>query len=307
VVVQGPPVLLMHVAKGATTLRELQLGTQGDGTDGRDLSILAQHIFGLKVQEMAWSRPDNNLWLRLGDGSLACMTYHYEHGIVGARRQPLPEGWTCESICCSPDPDGADRLTAALMRVKPGVGVQRAHCVLAPREDGMFLDIASFYAGAPVSTVAGLNHFEGEAVGVLADGAFIDGLVVSGGGVTLPAPASHIFVGQKMLRQFKSLPFDPNRDGLPVAKVSRPSHAYVVLGCVEAVVRAEPQDEPDERAIPEEIVIQRRPGDTVPVVRRKRAKVALGSGADRDVRVIVESDKPFDLKVFALRPVYETP
>lgn len=307
VVVQGPPILLIHAAKGGTTVRELQLAAQGDGTAGRDLSILSQHVWGLGIVTWAWSRPDNNLWVQLADGSLACLTYHFEHGVLGVRRQPLPGGWKVEDLCCSPGPDGADRLTVAAWRDKPGVGLQRAHAVLAPRADAMFLDFAETYVGAPTATVSGLDHFNGEAVGVLADGAFIDGLSVSGGTVTLPDPASSIAVGLRLLRRFKSLPFDPDRDGLPIAKVSRATECYVVLGCVEAMVRAEPQDEPDARPIPGTLVLQRRAEDTVPVVRRKRQKVALGSGADRDVRVIIETDKPFDLQVYALRPLYETP
>lgn len=304
-VVQGPPSLILHVAKGGTVLRELTLGGGGDrDAIGRDLSILAQHVFGRGVAEMAWSRPDNNIWIQLRDGGLACMTYHQEHGVLGVRRQPIAGGWAVESVATAPDPNGQDVLHVAAVRFKGGAP-QRAHFTLAPRSDGMFMDCADFYEGSPVSTVSGLSHLEGETVGVLADGAFVGDLVVTAGAITLETPASSIFVGQRMLRRFKNLPFDPDRQGNPLAKKGRPSHVYVVLGCVEAKVFSQAQDEPDERIVPADEVIQRRPGDAVPILRRKRAKVALGAGADRDVRVIVETDKPYDLAIYAIRPVYE--
>lgn len=306
VLVQGPPSAILQVARGGQTLRELVLGGNSSTSlgDGRDLSILSQHIWGLGAVETAWSRPDNNLWVRLADGSLACLTYHREHGVVGIRRQPFTGGWVAEGICTSPDPDGRDRLHVAALRDKGG-SPQRANFVLSPRADGVFLDCAELYEGAPATVISGLDHFDGETVAVLADGAYIEGEVVSGGSITLAEAASRVIVGQNMLRSFKSLPFDPRQDGGVLAKKGRPSHVWLVLDCVHAVVRAAPEDEEDDRAIAEEIVIQRRPTDTVPVVRRKRVKVFLGSGADRDTRLFVETFQPFDLGIFAVRPVHE--
>ncbi|PZQ57979.1 MAG: hypothetical protein DI570_18935, partial [Phenylobacterium zucineum] len=307
VVVQGPPPSLLFVARGGTTYRELTLGPVGDGdSNGRDLSILAQHIFGVGVKDHAWVRPDNQAWLLLKDNTLACLTYHREHGVLGARRQPLPEGWFAESLCAVPDVNGQDQLHVAAVRLKAG-SPQRAHLQLARRTEGLFLDIAELYQGAATTTIGGLGHFEGEVVFALADGAEVRDLTVASGQITLPHAASKVLVGRPLRRFFKSLPFDPERDGRPIAKDSRPVAAYLSMKCVHAVVRAEPQDEPDDRYIPQDEVIQRRPEDAVPVLRRKRAKVTLGAGADKDVRVIVETDAPYDLQLFGLRCVYETP
>lgn len=307
VLVQGPPSVVLHVARGGTTLRELTLGGGVDGgVDGRDLSILAQHVFGLGVRQMAWSRPDNNLWLRLANGALACMTYHREHGVIGVRRQPIGDGWAVESICTAPDAEGRDRLHVAAARVK-NEALQRAHFVLARREEGLFLDGADSYAGAPTTTLTGLAHREGESLRVVGDGADLGFKTVVSGAITLDAAVSTAQVGEPMVRRYKSGIFDPRRDGLTLAKRSRPSHVFVSLKGVEAVVRAEVQDAPDDRQTPTETVIQRRPGDAVPVVRRKRVKVFLGAGADADARVIVETTAPYDIQMFSIRPVYESP
>lgn len=305
VVVQGPPVLLLHVARGGQTLRELQLSGGVIEPGGRDLSVLAGHIFGLGVKEMAWSRPDNNLWLRLADDSLACLTYHFEHGVLGARRQPLAGGWKVEGLCTSPDPNGRDRLHVAAYRTKSG-SAQRAHFVLAPREDGVFADCAQQYAGAATTTISGLSRLAGEAVVVVADGAKVTGRTVSGGGtITLPAAATAVTVGLPLQRRFKSLPLDPGRDGGMTGKKTRPTHCWVSLRCAEATVKAEPEDDPDGATIYSETVSSRRPSDVIPVVRRKREKVFLGSPADRDIRIVVETSEPFDLVIDALRYVVD--
>lgn len=308
-VVQGPPSLILHVAKGGSTIRELMLGGGGErDAVGRDLSILSQHVFGLGIVDWAMSRPDNNIWIQLASGGLACLTYHYEHGVLGVRQQPMPGGWVVESLCCASDAGGRDRLHVAALRVKAGVGVQRAHFVMADRDrDPMFMDCADTYSGSPTTAVSGLAHLEGEDVWVLGDGALYGPVTVSGGAVSWDTPASNVVVGLPLLRRFKSLAFDPNRDGLGMSRKSRPVAASLVMAGVEAVARSEAQNELDTRVVPFERILQRRPTDTVPVVRRHRARITLGGGADSDTRVIVETDKPYDLQLFALRPVYETP
>lgn len=307
VVVQGPPSLILHVAKGGKDIRELQLGGSDQYAQGRDLSILARHITGEGVVEMAWSRPDNNVWLRLTSGNLACLTYHYEHRVLGFRRQPMANGWVAESICCTPDANGQDVLHVAAVRVK-GSTVQRAHFVMANRDtEAMFLDCADSYAGPPTTIIGGLEQQEDERLWAVSGGAVTGPHVVTGGQIVLPSPVTNVIIGNPMRRYYKSLAFNPRGDGFTVGKRSRPTSVYVVLGCVEAEVYSEAQDEPDDRPVQREKVVQRRPGDAVPVVRRKREKVTLGSGADRDVRVIVETDSPYDLKLFATRPSYETP
>lgn len=302
VVVQGPPILLLHVARGGQTLRELQLSGGVIEPEGRDLSILSQHVFGLGVLEMAWQRPDNILWLRLADDSLAALTYHFEHGVLGVRRQPLAGGWKVEGLATSPDPDGRDRLHVAAYRDKDGSD-QRACWVLSPRTAGVFIDSALQYSGSPATTISGLGRLEDEAVTVLADGAAVTGKTVNGGSITLDEPASEVTVGLPLQRRFKTLALDPARDGSATGKKARITHGWVSFRCAEATVSAEPEDDPDETTVYFETISSRRPGDLVPVVRRKRDKVFFGTNADRDVRIVVETAAPFDLIIDAIRYV----
>lgn len=301
VVVQGPPAILLHVARGGKTLREIQLAPN-QAAGGRDLSLLGQHLFGLGVIEMAWTRPDNVLWLRLADGSLAAFTYHIEHGVMGVRRQEIAGGWLAESLCAAPGPDGRDRLTVGVTRTKDGVA-QRAHLVLALREDGVFMDLAERYQGGAVSSITGLGHLNGETVRVVVAGSVLTEGPVAGGAIALPEPVTDAWVGVKLRRRFVSLPLDPQGPGSMLARPARPVKARVVLDCVEASVGVEPLD-PVEPAQLFEVVTTRRPSDVAPTVRRARDGVTFAAGTDRDNRVVVDTDQPYDLVIHAVAPVF---
>lgn len=55
------------------------------------------------------------------------------------------------------------------------------------------------------NTITGLDHLEGEAVAVLADGNVVDDLVVSGGTITLASPAAVVHVGLPYRAHIKTL------------------------------------------------------------------------------------------------------
>ena len=60
----------------------------------------------------------------------------------------------------------------------------------------------------PVTNVTGLDHLEGEAVKVLADGNVVNGLTVTNGGITLPLAASRIIVGIGYKSTARNLPMN---------------------------------------------------------------------------------------------------
>jgi hypothetical protein len=300
VLVQGPPTRVLHMARGATVLRELTIGPD-QGTEGRDLSILAQHIFGVGVVEMVWQQPDSNLWMRLSDGSLAVMTYHIEHGVLGARRQLLGGDWIAESLTVSPDDEGHDRLHLAVVRTVDGV-VQRQHWVMARRSEDVWTDGTVLYEGTATTTVTGMTWANGETLTCVGDGAKIgDGLMISAGVATLPTAASSIAIGYPLVRRYVSLPLDLGGPGSELGRTQKVSQCIVILGCVSAELGVENQDEP-ETVQPFEQLSSRRPGDGTPVLRRVRANVTVNAGADRDPRIVIQSDEPWDLQLYALRP-----
>lgn len=73
--------------------------------------------------------------------------------------------------------------------------------------DQMPLPVApgSWTLTVPVSSVSGLNHLEGMKLDGLVDGGVVQGLLVTGGAVTLPTPGSQVTLG---------LPFKPQLQGM---------------------------------------------------------------------------------------------
>lgn len=61
------------------------------------------------------------------------------------------------------------------------------------------------YFRVPVSTVTGLDHLEGKAVSILADGNVVTGRTVTNGAVTLPRPFSRIHVGLRYTSDIETL------------------------------------------------------------------------------------------------------
>lgn len=70
------------------------------------------------------------------------------------------------------------------------------------------LTSGNWMMATPVTTLSGLSHLEGQTVQALADGQVIDGLVVSGGAVTLPQAASYVTVGLNFQCKLQTLYLD---------------------------------------------------------------------------------------------------
>ncbi|HUW16347.1 MAG TPA: hypothetical protein VMW94_04655, partial [Actinomycetes bacterium] len=71
--------------------------------------------------------------------------------------------------------------------------------------DAYYVDCGLTYSGASTTSVAGLDHLEGEAVSYLADGVAGTG-TVTGGALTLTTAATEVHVGLGFTVQIKTLP-----------------------------------------------------------------------------------------------------
>lgn len=291
--IEGPPPAILHVLRSRKTLRELKVSPDLS-VESRNLSILAHHIFDRGVAAMAWQQARNIVWLQLDDGGLAAMAYDMEQQVVAATRQPLPEGWSVESLDCASAPGGGDVLMMTVRRTK-GETIQRRVWLLAERSERMFMDGAQRYLGAPVTTVSGLDHYEGETVTILADGGRVSDREVVDGTVTLPSPASDVVIGQRLGREFESLPLDMEGTGSTNARTTIPTHATVILTAAEATVGTTREGSADT-------VRARAPDDlTGPVEKRLRKRIGIGNGSGRDERLVIRSNAPFDLVLHAYR------
>lgn len=197
----GSEVLFARASGGGVTAAAYQ--EERRGYTGRDLSILAQHLFtGGTVIDWAYcAEPDGLLWAVRSDGALLSLTYDPALGMC-AWAQHETDGLV-KAVCSIPE-DGRDVLYLVVQR-RTGLGLTRtvvermASRVVSDPHTAICLDSArkvEMPGGTATSSVTGLSHLAGREVTALADGNVVTPLTVSDAGkVSLPAPAQKVVVG----------------------------------------------------------------------------------------------------------------
>lgn len=197
-----PPVVINSTAlylqeKGAR-IRDLGYEFSSDKYTGNDLSLMSEHLFeGYEVTSMAYSaEPFSILWCVRSDGMLLGLTYQREHQVWGWHKHTTDGEF--ESVAVISE-SGRDAVYVIVKRTINGA-TKRYVERMEPRfvddaVNAFCVDSGLSYNGSPVTTVTGLDHLEGKAVAVLADGYTVDNKTVTGGSITLSRAASVIHVG----------------------------------------------------------------------------------------------------------------
>ena len=100
--------------------------------------------------------------------------------------------------------------------------------------DAWFVDCGLQYDGAPAGTVSGLDHLEGKAVAVLADGNVVEGCTVSGGAIILDATYSKITVGLPYTADLETLNLELATQAGPTVQGRMKKIAQVTVRAKEA-------------------------------------------------------------------------
>ncbi|MGX1353367.1 hypothetical protein AB7M49_006988 [Bradyrhizobium elkanii] len=216
-IVVGNTVLFAQRSGGV--VRDFSFEFAQDSFVGRDLTILARHLFENKrIKAWAYAQaPYSIVWVILDDGSLVSLTYLREH-----------EVWAWTRHASGPNDDaifedviviGEGNEDVPYFIVKRTIAgssrryIERLHTrVFASVEDAFFVDCGLSYVGAPKATFAGLDHLNGQAVVALADGNVIRnltvGAVTGGIGVKLPNTASKVHIGLPIEATLETLGLD---------------------------------------------------------------------------------------------------
>ena len=292
---------LMFVTITGKTLREIGVDPN-QGTMGQDHSYLAQHIAARNFALIKWTKtPANNLWVQLGDGGLACYTYHVEQQVMGWTRQLLPQGLTVLDMAVLPSASGAyealwitalsPTLGKLLLRMSdPGVG--------------LYMDVATSWSGPASNAIPAPTVLNGDPVDVLADGAWYPGVVVTGGQVNLPngATASTAQVGFTFPVAFTSLKLDlRNLFGGALLQTQRITEALVDVLTVLCTISGDNETWPGED-------LSSRLAFDVPgaVARRFTRRVTIvqdesSESDDHDPRISIAEQSPDTLTLYAIR------
>lgn len=216
-IVVGNTVLFAQRSGGV--VRDFSYEFAQDGFVGRDLTILARHLFENKNIK-AWGyaqAPYSIAWVVLDDGSLVSLTYLREHEVWAWTRHQSGPGNNAVFEDVNVIGEGNEDVPYFL--VKRTIGgvpkryIERLHTrVFATISDAFFVDSGLTYSGSPVTVITGLDHLNGQEVVALADGNVVRnvtvGAVTGGVGVVLQNAASKVHVGLPMEASLQTLNLD---------------------------------------------------------------------------------------------------
>jgi hypothetical protein len=294
---------LMFVTITGKTLREISVDPS-QGTIGEDHSYLAQHIASRNFARIKFTKsPSNNLWAQLGDGGLACYTYQVEQQVKGWTSQLLPLGLTVTDMAVTPSYFNFETLW--VVASSPSIG--KVLLQLSDPPSGLYMDVANNWfapGGVPTNTIAVKPLLNGQAIDVLADGAWYANLLVTGGQVTLPAGVTALSGtwGLTYPVAFTSLKLDlRNLYGGALLQAQDITEALVDVETVLCTVNGGNPNWPGED-------VSTRLASDVPaaVARRvtKRVTIVQNESSetdDHDPRITITEQSPYPFVLYAIR------
>lgn len=221
----------LFVQRQGRKVRELTYSFEKDGWVAPDLNILASHITDGEILETAFQQqPDAIFWCVTGAGKLIGMTYERDQNVVGWHRHETVGEF--ESVATIYGGSGADEVWFSVKRTFNGETRRyierfdpnfRAIFEAGTFEQWCYLDCARDRGGAFVTEeITDLEEFEGQELGVYADGAVQPSKTVTGGVLTLETPAFSVLYGLNFESILKPMKLDiPLQDGAASGRKGR--------------------------------------------------------------------------------------
>ena len=245
-----------------------------------ELSYMAEHITKEGILEAAYGQnPRAHIWLVKQNGNVVGCTYQRETSAVGWHRYATPFG-LIKSVTITEE--FGRSVTWYLIERQNKLFLERA-------SDDIFVDshIIRQYVD-PVILVDGLEHFENLVVDVIGDGAYAGRHVVENGEVTVQHEAKTFVVGIPFNSRMVTLPIEVlNASDNLTSKLVRWNKIFVrLIGSIVPLVNGV---RPPTRTAP-------TPMDTREPNKNIDIEVST-IGWDRDGKIIIEQDLPFDCEV----------
>jgi hypothetical protein len=330
----GPAVLFVQRAR--RKLRELVFSLESDGYRAPDLTVLADHVTESGLSEIAYQQePDSQVHCLRHDGVLATLTYRREQDVVGWSRHLLGGSFeggpaVIESLAAIPGSAAAESANRdeAWVAVKRSINGETRRSIevfegafegpnpeafddaasydaalLEHQKSAFYVDSGLSYQGPPSAVLSGLDHLEGETVAVLADGAQHPERVVTGGVITLQAPAGQVHAGLPYRHVFKSLKLAAGAEaGTAVGRVKR-VHAVVLVLLQSLGLKIGPSlaglQEVPLREVADAM------DAAVPLFTGELA-VSFEGDFERDARIVIAGSAPLPFTLLAAAPEMKT-
>lgn len=207
----------LFVSENGDRVRDMAYDYSTDTFKGTDQTLYNRDLFiGHKI--IAWcsqETPDNIIWACRDDGKLLSFTYIFDQQVSSWSLHETKGSF--ESCACVP----GEEQDEAYFVVKRTIGGQEKRYVeimthrTKELETMYYLDSCLYIqAKSEVNHLSGLEHLNGEKVGVVANGSYIGEMPVNNGELNLPYPASSIAVGLLYDSKFETVDIPiPRQDG----------------------------------------------------------------------------------------------
>lgn len=238
-IVVGNVVLFSQGTGGV--IRDFSYDFASNGYDGKDLTILARHLFeDRSIKAWAYAQaPHSIAWVVLDNGQLCSLTYMKEHDVwAWTRHESGPDGEAVFEDVTVAREDVEDVPYFVVKRTINGGSkryIERLHSRnFKVVEDAFFVDCGLTYEGPAATIITGLDHLNGQEVVALSNGNVVRGLIVgpvTGGiGVKLPRSATKVHVGLPMTATLETLNLDLGQvNGLGTTQGRQKSVSEVTL------------------------------------------------------------------------------
>jgi len=309
----------VFIQRGGEKLRQLEYAFETDSYGAPDITLLSEHITRGGLTQLSYQQdPDSIIWGTRTDGTLVGMTYEKEQDVYGWHRHILggtsdAAGSAAKVESVATIPGGVnvarDDVWIAVQRWVGGAVVRHIEVITGGHEadgdieDAFFVDAGLTYNGAPVTTIVGLHHLEGETIALLVDGATHPDRTVIAGEVSLDRAGSRVHAGYYKNRDVGLLRLEAgSENGTAQGKVKRTSavtvRLYQTVG-LEVGLTSNRLDRIPFRSAADDM------DAPVPLFTGDK-RVPVTGGYDRDGRLFLRQSQPLPFMLIAVMPEVKT-
>lgn len=206
---------IIFISPISTAVRAMNFDLIKDSFDAPSISTIADHLLiGYSIVSMAYQQePDSTIWMVRSDGTLISVAYLKEEELNAWTHHDTQDG-LFESLAVIPGTD-ADEVWCMVKRGNLRF-IERIlkRTISTDPADQYFVDCGLVYDGAPVTSLSGLDHLNGQQVRINAEGFVLPLQTVTAGAITLDQARSKVIVGVPITADIELLnPEYPLKDG----------------------------------------------------------------------------------------------
>lgn len=310
---------ILFVERAGHRIRAARYSFEIDRYKAEDVTVLSEHLFdgselpgdpaGLGRTVIDWTyqqQRDSIVWCVMSDGTLNCLVYNKERGVVAWALCNLGGTAVVESVRSIPSPDGnSDDLWLVVRRLVNGNWQYSVEYMTDYRlvkqgvGEAVHVDNSTTYRGAAVSTITGLGYLEGETVSICVDGSNHPDRVVTGGQVTLDRAGSLVHVGYRFVSRLQTMRLEmAGNGGTSQSQVKQTGRVFLRLQSTTGLRFGPSFDNMDEMVTLDTSLAV----GTAPALFTGDYECNWPGNTDKNAYFCVEQDKPLPATVVAIFP-----